>query len=158
MIMYFSSWEELLSGVPQGSVLGPLRLNIYFNDLFFVLKETDASNYADDTNLHACDMDISNLIRRLEHDALISIEWFESNYMKMNKEKCNFLVTGHKYEQLYVNMGENQIWESTSEKILGVQIDAKLKFDKHVDYLLKVAGRKLTIIARMSIILSFSKL
>ena len=65
--------------------------------------------------------------------------------------------------RLYVSMGKNQILESTSEKILGVQIDAKLKFDKHVDYLLKVAGRKLTgrkltIIARMSIILSFSKL
>ena len=75
--------------------MGPLLFNIYFNDLFFVLKETDASNYADDTNLHACDMDISNLIQRLEHDALIAIEWFESNYMKMNKEKCHFLVTGY---------------------------------------------------------------
>ena len=108
-------------------------------------------------------MNVSNLIRRLEHDALIAIELFESNYMKTNKEKCHFLVTGHKYEQLYVNMGKNQVWESSSEKILGVQIDAKLKFDKHVDYLLKVAGRKLTgrkltTIARMSIILPFSKL
>ena len=88
----FSSWKELLHGVPQGSVLGPLLFNIYFNDLFYVLEEADATNYADDTNLHACDMDLSNLIRRLEHDALISIEWFESNYMKLNKEKCHFLI------------------------------------------------------------------
>ena len=53
----FSSWEDLLHGVPHGSVLGLLLFNIYFNDLFYVLEETDASNYADDINLHACDID-----------------------------------------------------------------------------------------------------
>ena len=67
-------------------MLGPLLFNIYFNDLFYVLEEADATNYADDTNLHACDMDLSNLIRRLKHDALISIGWFESNYMKLKRK------------------------------------------------------------------------
>ena len=113
----YSSWRELLKGVPQGSVLGPLLFNIYFNDLFYFLEETEAINYADDTNIYACDMVLSNLVRRLEHDSLISIEWFESNYMKLNEEKCHFILAGHKYEHLYVTIGDTKIWESYSKKI-----------------------------------------
>ena len=88
----------LLEGVPQGSVLGPLLFNIYFNDFFSFLGNTDASNYADDTTLYAFDMDLSNLLRRLEDDSLIILGWFECKYMKMNEDKCHFLIAGNKYE------------------------------------------------------------
>ena len=70
--------------------------NIYLNDLFYFIEETEASNYADDTNIHACDMNLNNLLIRLEHDALIAVEWSESNYMKINRKKCNTLITGKK--------------------------------------------------------------
>ena len=55
---------ELLIGVPHGSVLGLLLVNIYINDLFFLTESRNVCSYADDTTFHACDMDLESLVRR----------------------------------------------------------------------------------------------
>ena len=69
----FSSWTGLLLGVPQVPIPGPLLFNIYINDLFFLKESTNVCNYADNTTFHACDMDLENLVWRLELDSIFSL-------------------------------------------------------------------------------------
>ena len=118
---------------------------------------TDVCNFADDTTFFACDSNLKDLMQRLEHDTKLAIEWFESNYVKLNEDKCHLLVTGHRHETLWANIGDTPIWESKNEKLLGVVIDRNLNFDGYVFTLCKKAGRKLLALSRISNYMSFEK-
>ena len=67
-------------------------------------------NFADDTTPYACDQDLKTQIQKLEHDSLKAIMWFENNYMKLNEDKCQFLISN---QNLWVNVGDALIWESS---------------------------------------------
>ena len=150
----FSTWTEILLGVPQGSVLGPLLFNIYINNLFFLTEKTNVCNYADKTSFYASDSDLKYLISRLEHDSVLAIEWFECNYMKLNQDKCHLLLSEHKYESVWANIGSCKIWESNDQKLLGVNMDRNLKFIHYILKQCKKAGRKLSALTRICKLMS----
>ena len=75
------------------------------------------------------DKDLKTLISTLEHDNHLAIEWFKSNYMKLNQNKCHLLVSGYKYKNIWIQIGEVKIWESSKQKLLGVVIDRDLNFN-----------------------------
>ena len=113
----FSTWSEILSGVPQGSIPGPLLFNIYINDLFVKIVNTHPCNFADDTSLGAFDTNL-DVLYSLEYDKKSAIVWFENNYMILNPDKCHFLISGAVKEHLWAKVGDAKIWKSADEILL----------------------------------------
>ena len=70
--------------------------------------------------------------------ALSAITWFDVNYMKLNEDKCHFLLAGNTPEFLWAKVGEGMIWKSPYEKLLGLTIGKKLSFNKHLSMLCKL--------------------
>ena len=112
----YSSWREILYGVPQGSILGPLLFNIFICNLFLITDDFEMANYADDTTPYVCGKDIT-VIKSLENAAEIVFTWFKNNQMKGNEDKCHVVLSTH--EDMHVKIGISRIKNSCSEKLLG---------------------------------------
>ena len=77
--------------------------------------------------------------------------------MKLNRDKCQLLVSGHKYENVWVEMRDEKIWENAKQKLRGMEIGRNVNFDDHVISQCKKTGRKLVVFARLSKFMSFKQ-
>ena len=69
--------------------------------------------------------------------------------MKLNADKSHLTISGNKHGSLWIDIGNDEIWESSNVKLLGVNIDRDLKFNEHMLNICSKANKKLTILIRM---------
>ena len=127
-----SKWIDILTGIPQGSIIGPLIFNIFINDLMFIEK-IDICNFADDNTLYKSSPSLSVVLNCLEHDITNVLNWFKVNSLKANPKTFRFAVLG----------GKKVSNISAKVVLLGITIENKLTFEAHIENLCKKALYKL---------------
>ena len=88
----YSTWENIISGVPQGSILGTLLFNIFLCGLFLENEDCCFTNYAEDTTPYAVANNTAEVIEILTTITQNLFTWFANNQMKANHDKCNLLL------------------------------------------------------------------
>ena len=91
-----SRFQNVISGVPQGSIVGPTWFNCFFNDFFYFIDNASVHNFADDNSLSAFESNIKNLKIILESESKKAISWFQSNKMIVNPRKFQGIIIDNK--------------------------------------------------------------
>lgn len=140
------------SGIPQGSVLGPLFFNLFINDISSCTSYSQCLLYADDMKLFKC---ISNQFDAslLQIDIFSITRWCEMNCLFLNSEKCFHVSYGRLrcpiLTEYYIS---GRLCKQVHEILdLGVVFDSKLNFNAHIDYIIPHAYSVLAFIKRHSI-------
>lgn len=141
-----SQWVGVRSGVPQGSVLGPLLFAIYIDDIDEGIQSL-ISKFADDTKMGARALTEADR-ERLQRDLDTLVNWANRWQMEFNVEKCKVLHLGSNNQRFQYTMSGIPLETTEEEKDLGVYVDSDLKFKKQCSEACKKANKALGYISR----------
>ena len=151
-----SSSKTIKTGVPQGSILGPLLFLLYINDLPDCLHNTTPCLYADDTQIFASSNDYAELIDSLNFDLNNISQWLAKNKLQHHPTKTEVMIIGSSYNlnnKVYdypVMLNSKVIPRTNSFECLGVLIDEKLSWDLHVDKKCKKVESSIAVMKRIT--------
>ena len=150
-----SSSVDVISGVPQGSVLGPILFTLYINGVTEIKlsDNTFLTLFADDMSLTKI-IHTDNDILELQADINSIYSWSQSRYLTLNENKCKFMVLSRKHSSMLVNsppsfwLGNVKLEQVHHYKYLGVFISDDLKWGQHINNVCKKARQMVGLIYR----------
>ena len=149
-----SSKKTMNIGVPQGSVLGPLLFLVYVNDLADVLKNCQASLFADDTAIYCSSQTAIDLEAKLNEDLNHVKDWLNKHRLTLNIKKSKLMLIGGQKRlkllgQVNLNIDDENIEQTGHYKYLGVVINENPTWSDHVDLICSKVSKRLGMIKRI---------
>lgn len=148
---YRSSWVSIPSGVPQGSLLGPLLFVIYVNDIDSCFQSSKLLCFADDMKIYSSISSFNDMFA-LQADLCQLEEYCRLNKLDLNPTKCSVVTYTRKRAVLDTSytIEDQTLPRHNVIRDLGVHHDSKLLFDSHIDLIVKKASKSLGFIMRLS--------
>ena len=151
-----SSSKPVLSGVPQGSILGPLLFVLFINDLHEGINtDTHIALYAYDTKIWRSIKNEQDIVQ-LQRDINVLYFWSHNNEMKFHPDKCKVVTIKHRPSPLamlpfvayHYHLGENLLSYADSEKDLGLLVNKSFNFNEQCEILLTKANQNFGFLKR----------
>ena len=134
---FHSMFQILLPGISQGSIPWPLLFIIFINDLFYFIKDAQLLNFTDDNTISTFSNSADDFITDFQKESENAIDWFCSNEMVVNPDKCQYIIINRLGKLKNSNellIDNHKIDSKNSVKLLGIEIDNKLNFENMLQH------------------------